>query len=199
MARRETGNAELVMAGTVARMILIIRGQRVILDADLARLYGVPTKRLNEQMKRNAARFPDDFVFQLTAEEIGNLKSQFATSSSWGGRRTRPFAFTEHGAIMAANVVNSAQAIEASIFVVRAFVQLREILSTHRELAVKLDELERKLQKHDGQILGLIEAIRSLMASPPEHPKPPIGYHTEADAGNRRGRVKDGRRSVGRG
>ena len=148
--------------------ILVIRGQKVILDSDLAKLYGVTTARLNEQVKRNQDRFPEDFVFRLTAEEYKNLMSQFATSSSkWGGRRKLPLAFTEHGTIMAANVLNSAVAVAASIQVVRAFVRLREIMGTHKELARKLEELERKLGGHDKKFQVVFEAIRELSAPPP--------------------------------
>jgi hypothetical protein len=148
----------------VQSRILVIRGQKVILDSDLASLYGVSTTRLNEQVKRNKSRFPEDFVFQLNKEEFKNLMSQFAISRlsgwDWGGRRKLPYAFTEHGAIMAASVLNSTRAVQVSIFVVRAFVQLRLAVSTHRELADKLQQLEAKLQKHDKQIGALITAIR---------------------------------------
>jgi hypothetical protein len=144
--------------------ILLIRGQRVILDADLAELYGVETRRLNEQVKRNADRFPDDFMFRLGRQEWSNLMSQFATSSSaWGGRRKLPYAFTEHGAIMAANVLNSPRAVHASVLVVRAFVRLRRILASHKDLARKLDALERK---YDAQFKVVFDAIRELMTPP---------------------------------
>jgi len=178
----------------IERRILLIRGHRVILAADLAAMYGVPVKRLNEQVKRNADRFPDDFVFQLTREESeglsrsqfatlnnpGNLKSQTATSKRGSNVKYLPYAFTEHGALMAANLLKSEQAAKISVYVVRAFVKLRELLSTHRELAVKLSELEGKLQNHDEQIVALINAIRSLMAEPSPKSKPPIGYETES-------------------
>jgi hypothetical protein len=131
----EHGTA-LVEVNDVESRILLIRGRRVILDADLAALYGVPTKRLNEQVRRNWDRFPEDFVFQLSLRELFNLKSQFATSSlEWGGRRKLPLAFSEHGAIQAANVLNSPRAVRASVYVVRAFVKLREVLATHAQLA----------------------------------------------------------------
>ena len=149
----------------------------MILDSDLAGLYGVTTGRLNEQVRRNAARFPDDFVFHLNPEELANLKSQSATSSSgWGGRRKPPHAFTEHGAIMAANVLNSPRAVQVSVYVVRAFVRLRRMMVQHKDLASKLDKLEHKVGKHDRQIV----AIRQLMAPPPEPPKKQIGFQTEA-------------------
>jgi phage regulator Rha-like protein len=162
--------------------ILMIRGHKVVLDADLATLYGVPTKRLNEQVKRNAERFPEDFVFQLTEEEAESLRSQFATSNRGrGGRRYRPYAFTEHGAIMAANVLNSARAIHMSVYVVRAFVRLREILASNKRLAEKLAELERKVASHDGHIQSLFEAIRQLM-SQPALPGRQIGFEVKSGA-----------------
>ncbi len=168
--------------------ILIVRGQRVMLDSDLAELYGVPTKRFNEQVKRNLARFPLEFMFQLTADEFKSLRSQIATSKiegMWsqdattspgrGGRRHAPYAFTEHGAIMAATILNSPKAVEMSVFVVRAFIELRVWLSTHRELAEKLEHLERKVSSHDQALAGVIDAIRQLMA-PPNPKNRPIGF-----------------------
>jgi hypothetical protein len=152
----------------VERTILLIRRQRVIVDADLARLYGVTTARLNEQVKRNRDRFPEDFMFRLTPQEFEDLISQSATSSSWGGRRKLPLVFTEHGAVMAANVLNSPTAVAASIQVVRAFVRLREILASHKDLAQKLDQLEKK---YDAQFRVVFDAIRQLMAPPPESTK----------------------------
>ena len=160
----------------IERAILFIRGQRVMLDADLAALYGVPTKRLNEQVKRNSGRFPLDFAFQLTKEEAEALRSQIATSKRGrGGRRYAPYAFTEHGAIMAANVLNTKRAIAASVYVVRAFVRLRQILATNKALAHKLAELERKVESHDGDIRSLFDAIRRLMV-PAEHRRRRIGF-----------------------
>jgi len=136
-----------------------------MLDRDLAELYGVTTTRLNEQVRRNHRRFPNDFMFQLTKEEFDNLKSHFATSSSgWGGRRKLPLAFTEHGAIMAASVLNTQYAIGASIFVVCAFIRLRQMLASHKELARKLMELEQHLKGHDQQIQAIFEAIRQLLS-----------------------------------
>jgi hypothetical protein len=165
----------LIPAERVERAILVVRGHKVLLDADLAALYGVTTKRLNEQVKRNGDRFPPDFMYQVTLEEARILRSQNATSRSWGGARTRPYVFTEHGAIMAASVLNSPKAIEMSIFVVRAFVKLRTMLATHRQLAAKLAELERRLATHDDQIVVLFEAIRELM-EPPVQPARQIGF-----------------------
>src|ERR1700740_2909405 len=154
----------IILAKRVTSRILILRNQKVILDADLAELYGVPVKRLNEQLKRNPQRFPADFLFTLTRAEYQNLRSQNAASgSAHGGRRYLPHAFTEHGAIMAATVLNSKRAIEMSIFVVRAFVRLREMLASNRRLAAKIDELEQRLDTHDASFQDLIEAIKELM------------------------------------
>jgi cell division septum initiation protein DivIVA len=147
--------------------ILILRHQRVILDTALADLYNVPVKRLNEQAKRNRKRFPADFMFQLTARENKCLRSQFATSNiGRGGRRSLPYAFTEHGAIMAATVLNSEQAVEMSVFVVRAFIRLRQMLAANRELADRIAELEKHLDSHDGAIQGIINVIKKLMKPP---------------------------------
>jgi ORF6N domain len=175
--------------------IHLIRGQRVMLDADLAMIYGVTTKRLNEQLKRNRLRFPPDFAFQLTAEELTNLRSQIATSSFHGGRRYRPWVFTEHGAIMLASVLNSQIAVQASIRVVRAFVRLREMVAANAQLAVKLEELERRLDSHDEAIANLFAALRQLL-EPPEAPKRrEIGFHVRENAARyrvqRRSRIKD--------
>ena len=163
--------------GRVEQAILVIRGEKVILDADLAVLYGVSTTRLNEQVKRNSDRFPKDFAFRLTKGEFDNLISQSATSSSkHGGRRKLPLVFTEHGAIMAANVLNSERAIQASVAVVRAFVRLRQILASNAELARKLEDLERK---YDRQFKIVFDAIRQLM-TPPEPKRKQIGFHAKS-------------------
>lgn len=147
--------------------ILILRRQKVILDTALAELYNVPVKRLNEQTKRNRKRFPADFMFQLTAHENKSLKSQFATSKiGRGGRRSLPYAFTEHGAIMAATVLNSEQAVEMSVFIVRAFVRLRELLAANRELADRIGELEKHVEIHDGTIQEIFAVIGRLMNRP---------------------------------
>jgi len=160
--------ADLAQAEFIERRIFSIRGHNVIIDSDLAKLYGVETKRLNEQIKRNRKRFPEDFVFQLSQEEFDHLRSQSATSSdSHGGRRYPPYAFTEHGAIMAANVLRSDRAIEMSVFVVRAFVRLRGILSSQVEMLRKLEELEDKVGKHDEALRSIIAAIRQLMTPAP--------------------------------
>jgi ORF6N domain-containing protein len=160
----------------VESRILIVRRQRVILDSDLAALYGVTVKRLNQQVNRNQERFPADFMFQLTSTEDKALRLQIATSKKGrGGRRYLPYAFTEHGAIMAATVLNSARAVEMSVFVVRAFVRMREMLAKNRQLAAKINELDRRLETHDTTIQDIIEAIKELMV--PEGPsKRKIGF-----------------------
>ena len=164
----------------VESRILLLRHQRVILDADIAELYGVPVKVLNQQIKRNQKRFPADFVFQLSAKEYEGLRSQIVTSKETrGGRRYLPYAFTEHGAIMAATVLNSERAVEMSVFVVRAFVRLREMLANNRKLAGKIDELENRLDTHDSTIQDLIEAIKELM-TPEEPPRKRIGFQLPA-------------------
>ena len=143
----------------------MIRGQRVMVDTDLATLYGVTTRRLNEQVRRNRGRFPQDFAFVMTSMEFSNLKSQNATSSSgWGGRRKLPHVFTEHGVIMAACILNSSVAVQASVYVVRAFVALRETLSIHKELREKIEALQEKYQDHDETIREIFAAIRELAA-----------------------------------
>jgi hypothetical protein len=164
----------------IERKILFIRGEKVILDIDLAELYGVETKRLNQQVRRNLGRFPADFLFQLSDTEYSSLRSQFATSNEGrGGRRYLPFAFTEHGAIMAASVLNTPRAVEMSVFVVRAFVRLRNFLATRKELAEKVAELERKMSSHDEQIVAIIDAIKQLMATPAPPKKRSIGFQSE--------------------
>ena len=166
----------------VGSMIITIRNQKVIIDRDLAEIYGVQTRRLNEQVKRNPDRFPEDFMFQLTKEEAdfwARSRSQIAILKRGTNVKYLPYAFTEYGAIMAANVLNSRQAVRMSVFVVRAFVKLREMLTTHKELAHKLAELERKLQNHDESIRSLVVAIRQLMTSP-EPKRRPIGFRLGA-------------------
>lgn len=161
---------------SIALAIIVLRGQKVILDADLAWLYGTTTKRLNQQVKRNPDRFPADFMFQLSAEELESLRSQNVTSKiGRGGRRYLPFAFTEHGALMVACVLNTPRAVEISVYVVRAFILLRELAASHTELSHKLTELEDRVDVHDEQIAALIETIRELLA-PPETPQRQIGF-----------------------
>jgi hypothetical protein len=167
-------------APRIENRIFLVRGQKVLLDDDLAVLYAVKVKALNQAVKRNKRRFPSDFVFRLTGRENRNLKSQIVTtSSSHGGRRTLPYAFTEHGAIMAASVLNSPRAIEMSVFVVRAFVRLRDALASHKALAAKFAELEQRLETHDKAIGEIIDAIRALV-TPPERPARKIGFRPDA-------------------
>ncbi|MBK8791149.1 MAG: ORF6N domain-containing protein [Holophagaceae bacterium] len=158
----------------ITKTILFIRGEKVLLDADLAVLYGVDTGTLVRAVKRNIDRFPADFMLQLTEEEWANLKSQIGISSSWGGRRYAPYAFTEQGVAMLSGVLRSEQAIQVNIEIMRAFVRLREILNTHNDLAKKLNNLERK---YDAQFKAVFDAIRQLM-EPPVLKKRPIGFHT---------------------
>jgi len=177
---------------SISLSIAALRGQRVILDSDLAALYGVETKRFNEAVKRNAARFPADFMFQLTAEEFDSLRSQFATSNAGrGGRRYLPYVFTEHGAMMAAMVLGSPRAVEVSVYVVRAFVRLREAAVLHKDLAERLSSLEEKTEalamsrdtfsrNARNQLRQVFEALRELTI-PPEPPKRPIGFITPDD------------------
>ncbi|HEX9829679.1 MAG TPA: ORF6N domain-containing protein [Bacteroidota bacterium] len=165
-----------------------MRGHKVILDSDLAEVYGVTTKALNQAVRRNLERFPEDFVFQLQKNEFDslalqnatvNLRSQIVTSRfQHGGRRKLPYAFTEHGAIMAANVLKSKRAVQMSVFVVRAFVRLREVAITQRELAEKLKELELRVGNHDTDISAIIDAIRQLM-TPPDPPKRRLGFEVK--------------------
>jgi hypothetical protein len=163
-------------------MIYLIRGQRVMLDSDLAWIYGVQLKRLNEQVRRNQERFPQDFAFQLAPQEFTNLKSQFATSSLHGGKRKLPWGFTEHGALMLASVLKSPVAIEASVRVVRAFVLMREQLAAHKELAGKLADLEQRVGGHDAAIQDLFEAIRQLVEPPLPEKRREIGFHVRETA-----------------
>ena len=153
-----------IPAERIERRILLIRGQRVMLDMDLAELYRVTTKRLNEQVRRNIDRFPEDFMFMLTKKETEILRSQFATSSSWGGRRYLPLAFTEEGVAMLSSVLRSRRAVQVNIAIMRAFVKLREMLASHRDLARRLVEME---QKYDAQFKVVFDAIRELMEPAP--------------------------------
>jgi ORF6N domain-containing protein len=166
----------------VESAIYLIRGQRVMLDSDLAAIYGTSTRRLNERLHRNRERFPTDFAFQLTAEEFKRLMSQIATSKKGrGGRRKRPWVFTEHGAIMLATVLSSKVAIQASVRVVRAFVRLREMVAANAELANKLKDLERRLDSHDEAIVELFAVLKQLL-EPEVKPKREIGFHVRERA-----------------
>jgi hypothetical protein len=163
-------------AERIERVILLLRGHKIILDRDLAAMYGVSTRDLNKAVSRNIERFPDDFMLHLTRSEFNDLKFQFGTSS-WGGTRKLPRAFTEQGIAMLSGVLRSTRAIHVNIAIMRAFVKLRELAASHKELAAKLEQLERKVGKHDGQIRSLFEAIRQLM-EPPVAKTRRIGFKT---------------------
>ena len=173
--------ASLAKLDNVEAAIYVVRGERVMLDSDLAAIYGTSTTRLNEQLRRNRQRFPKDFAFQLRREEFTNLISRNAISSSHGGRRKLPWVFTEHGAIMLASVLNSLVAIQASVRVVRAFVRLREMVAANAQLAGKLTELERRLDSHDEAIVDLFAALKRLLEQEPKA-KREIGFHVRERA-----------------
>jgi hypothetical protein len=158
----------------IVSKIYLVRGQKVMLDEDLAELYQVSTGRLNEQVKRNIDRFPADFMFQLTEEEFKNLKSQNATSR-WGGRRKLPSAFTEHGVLMLSSVLNSSIAISVNIQIMRIYTKMREILLTNQEILLKLEQLERKVDDHDQAIRVIFEYLKQLL-NPPQEPRPRVGF-----------------------
>jgi len=162
----------IVPIEVIEKKILLIGGQKVMLDSDLAALYRVTTKRLNEQVRRNLKRFPADFMYQLSREEFESLRSHFATTSSWGGRRTLPYVFTEQGIAMLSSVLNSDRAIEVNIQIMRAFVKLREMIATHKDLSRKLAELEKK---YDGQFQIVFEGIRQIIGVE-DKPKRKIGF-----------------------
>jgi hypothetical protein len=167
----------LIPRERIERSILLIRGHKVMLDADLAALYGVNTRALNQAVKRNIARFPSDFAFQLTQSEFDALRSQFVTSKGRGGRRYLPYAFTENGLAMLSSVLNSDRAIQVNIAIMRVFTRLRELLASHADLLRRLDEIEKK---YDRQFRVVFDAIRELMEAPEEPPKAPMGFQTEA-------------------
>lgn len=173
-----TESRALIKVGKIQQRILLIRGEKVIIDADLAEAYGVTTKALNQAIRRNADRFPPDFMFRLTEEEKQEVVTNCDHLKNLKYSHVTPLVFTEHGTIMAASVLNSSKAIEVSVFVVRAFVQLREMIVGHKELAHKIAHLERKLGDHDEQILALVEAIKQLMDPKPPPRKRRIGFHT---------------------
>ena len=168
----------LILVEIIERKIYLIRGHKVMLDRDLAELYQVPTRRLNEQVKRNLTRFPADFMFQLSDEEAENLRSQFATSStSHGGRRYLPYVFTEQGVAMLSSVLNSERAVQVNIAIMRTFVKLRQMLASNADLARKLAAMEKK---YDSQFKMVFDAIRELMR-PPEPKKRKIGFQRNND------------------
>jgi hypothetical protein len=171
------GKRALPLIEQIERSIYLIRGHKVMLDHELADLYGVSTKALKQAVRRNLDRFPSDFMFELTKKEFANLRSQIVTSSSpqWGGLRYSPMAFTEQGIAMLSSVLRSKRAVQVNIAIMRVFVRLREITATHKELARKLEDLENRLGEHDEQFKVVFDAIRTLML-PPERPKKKIGF-----------------------
>lgn len=171
------GAQPIIPAERIEQAILLIRGEKVMLDADLARLYRVETGALTRAVRRNLVRFPPDFMFQLTTEEYENLKCQFGISSRWGGRRHPPYAFSEQGVAMLSSVLRSPRAVAVNVEIMRAFVRLRKMLASHEDLARKLAALE---SKYDAQFRVVFDAIRQLMAPPPEPPRTRIGFQTEA-------------------
>jgi hypothetical protein len=177
-----TSDSKLILVNSIEPLILTIRGQRIILDYDLAALYGRATKSLNQAVKRNRERFPTDFMFQLTAEEKQEVVTNCDHLSKLKFSPRLPLAFTEHGAIMAANMLNSPQAVEVSVYVVRAFVKLREFALTHKELARKLAELEQKVGAHDESIGLLVAAIRELMTPPTQPRRGRIGFGRQGES-----------------
>ena len=178
MTDSQTTQVALISSDTLTGSILVIRGPKDMLDADLAALYGVETKALNQAVRRNIERFPDDFMFQLTSDEMENLRSQTVTSSSWGGRRTRPYAFTEQGVAMLSSVLKSPHAIQVNIEIMRAFVRLRQMVTSNADLARKLNALERK---YDGQFKIVFAAIRELTEPTPKKKGRPIGFRSDEE------------------
>jgi ORF6N domain len=174
-------NKGIVSAEQIALRIRFFRGQKVLFNSDLARLYGVTTGNLNKAVNRNRDRFPEDFVFQLTAEEAQNLIFQIGRSNGRGGRRHLPYAFTEQGVAMLSSVLQSERAVKINIAIMRAFVKLREMLETNRELARKFSELEQRVGKHDEELTAILEAIRQLIA-PPKKARREIGFHVREKA-----------------
>ena len=174
--RSNPRSASVIRRSSIEKRIYYIRGHKVMIDTDLAVLYRVPTGAFNQAVRRNMLRFPADFMFQLTADETEILRSQIVISS-WGGRRYLPFVFTEQGVAMLSSVLKSDRAIQVNIAIMRAFVKLRELLATHRELAQRLEDLEKRFQRHDGQIREVFEAIRALLVAQPV--KRPIGFRVQ--------------------
>jgi hypothetical protein len=168
--------SEIILPETIEKRIFLIRGHRVMLSPHLAEIYGVEVRVLVQAVKRNIERFPEDFMFQLSAMEYKNLKSQFVISSWGGSRRANPYSFTEQGVSMLSSVLNSRRAIQVNISIMRTFVKIRQMLSAHKELAGKIKDLERQIQSHDHKIEAIFEAIHELM-NPPEKPRRPIGFH----------------------
>jgi hypothetical protein len=180
MAKKKT-SSRIATVDEIERSIHVIRGQRVMLDADLAVLYGVTTKQLNQQVSRNRARFPEDFAYQLTQQEVTNLKSQFVTSrSGHGGRRKPPWAFTEQGVAMLSSVLNSPKAVRVNIEIIRTFVRLRRLMATPGELVEQITKLKETVQLHDGQIKTIAQVLQQMMEKPVS-PQRRIGFHGADD------------------
>lgn len=171
--KKRTNTTNVIPLQSITKAILFIRGHKIILDADLANLYEVETKTLTRAMRRNIERFPEDFMFQLTKEEFDNLRSHFGTSSQWGGRRYPPYAFTEQGVAMLSSVLRSKRAVQVNIEIMRAFVKLREMLSSHQELSKKLAKLEKK---YDEQFKVVFDAIYQMMNTEDDKKERPIGF-----------------------
>lgn len=177
--KRASKNGRSMMPSElIENKILLIRGKKVILDYHLAKMYGVGTRVLLQSVKRNSSRFPEDFMFKLDENEFSSLRSQIVTSNR-GGRRYLPYAFTEQGVAMLSSVLRYERAIQVNIAIMRAFVKLREILSTHKELALKLNQPEMRLERHDEEIQAIFRAIAELMAPPAQKPKHPLGFGSE--------------------
>jgi hypothetical protein len=180
LIKKQTKATTIIAPEIIENKILFIRGKKVMLDRDLATLYDVETKVLNQDVKRNIKRFPIDFMFTLTSQEIKNLKSQIVTSS-WGGRRTSPYAFSEHGILMLSSVLNSERAILVNIQIMRTFTKLKEMLASHKDLRDKIEAME---QKYDHQFKVVFDAIKRLI-DPPQKPKPPIGFQPKTERKSR--------------
>jgi hypothetical protein len=172
----------VIPAGDVARLIYSLRDQRVILDSDLASLYGVPTKALNQAVKRNRERFPEEFMFQLSWEEVSHLsslRSQIVTLKRGAHLKYRPLAFTEHGALMASTILNSPRAVAMSVYIIRAFVKMREDLAANAAILKRLAEIDKTLLTHDLALRDIYQKLRPLLEPPPAPPKPEIGFHVK--------------------
>ena len=181
MERKKRSMTQLISQEAITNKILLLRGKKAMLDRDLAKLYGVTTGNLNKAVKRNIERFPEDFMFQLTRDEEKTLSFQFGSLKRGQHPKYLPHVFTEQGVAMLSSVLRSKRAIQVNIAIMRVFVRIKEMISTHKELAHKLSELERKIEKHDEEICSIFEAIRQLMASPPEKKRRIIGFQSQGD------------------
>jgi ORF6N domain len=171
-------NAALVPQEIIEQKIFLIRGKKVMLDRDLAGLYEVPTKQLNRQVRRNIKRFPADFMFQLSRDEYNSLRCHFGTIKKGSHSKYLPFVFTDYGILMLSSVLNSDRAVEMNIAIMRVFIRLKEIISNHKELANRLGELEKRMERKDEEVQAIFQAIRDLMKPPPAKRKPKIGFHS---------------------